>query len=90
MTPVSGEEVERPVRVVSLIEVFDIFAAYMRRGVADLIERGDFAQPYQEPAEWITVAMCIRPPDTTGDRGSIRSASPPQRAADPWTGSWRV
>jgi hypothetical protein len=48
MTPFSGEPTEHPVRVVSLVEVFDIFAAYMRRGVADLIERGDFAQPYQE------------------------------------------
>jgi predicted DNA-binding transcriptional regulator AlpA len=36
------------VQVVSLIEVFDIFSAHMRKGVADLIERGDFAQPYQE------------------------------------------
>ncbi|MEV6849589.1 hypothetical protein [Actinoplanes sp. NPDC051411] len=36
------------VRIVSLVEVFEFFAAYMRKGVSDLIERGEFAQPYQE------------------------------------------
>lgn len=33
---------------VGLAEIFDIFAKYMRKGVMDLIERGDFLEPYQE------------------------------------------
>lgn len=34
--------------LVGLAEIFDIFVKYMRRGVLDLIERGDFLEPYQE------------------------------------------
>jgi predicted DNA-binding transcriptional regulator AlpA len=37
-----------PSPFVSLTEIFDIFAKYMRRGVSDLIERGDFPESYQE------------------------------------------
>jgi hypothetical protein len=36
------------VHLVGLVEIFDIFARYMRRGVSDLIERGNFPEPYQE------------------------------------------
>jgi predicted DNA-binding transcriptional regulator AlpA len=48
MARLKGRSHSMTVQVLSLVEVFDIFTAYLRKGVTDLIERGDFAQSYQE------------------------------------------
>jgi hypothetical protein len=53
MTRASGKSEQPPagsddIRLVGLIEIFDIFARYLRKGITNLIESGEFPEPYQE------------------------------------------